>query len=468
MAFYNFHMICRMLLALELDLKTIATYYGLICMFCLPISLVAIVFIYRSRPDIVKSLDTAVDKLFGDQPAKPNDETEPAKEEETATPQAEPAKDTKEEIEDYGIPVLVLYVGDRYKCVMSNKNRKDVGGTDFRWAVEDAFIGNMTETGGIFIAKHVGETYIKSLAADIPIYLVEVKPVHTDWFATLLMKDVLEAEDISNIKVRNIEKKIVNLETERKIIEYQMDGYSLSYEYGKDDAVRRALCVLPDNQETRNGIAEKITEFMEPVNIQVKDAVGASYWYHETVEGKDGFVDFVAFMKASVSGRLYFGIGECWRYGSTVDEIIGNHLMIIRSFRALIDKKDYPASVGTGLKAEPTEEEAAGRKEIEAANNAGKEESSKIGKPAKDESGEKKPAAGTSGATPVKAEDNVGADPARDETPEPEGREEEDESDSDGFGDMEDESVDGGPDIDQVDNFEEEDHDMKDIGHSDE
>ena len=475
MMYLNTYTIYTLLSALNFDLKTIATYYGIICLFCLPISLAAIIFIYRKRPDIVKSMDAAVDKLFGDKPeqkakpAKPENSPEPKNESENEKAQPEPSKDAKEEIEEYGIPTLILFVGDRYKCVMSNKNRKDIGGTDFRWAVEDGFVGEILEPGGIFDAKHVGETYIKSLIADVSIYHAEVKPIHKDWFAATVMMDILKAEDINNIKVRNIKETISNLETERRILEYQIDGYSLSYEYSRDDAVRRALYILPDKEETRKGISEKIAEYMEPVKLTDESIKDVSYWYHETIEGKDEYVDFIAFMKRSSTGKLYFGIGESWRYDATVDEIIGNHLMIIRSFKELIDPADYPASVGSQLKTEPTKEQAAGREEIEKANNAGKDtdvdnqDNIKAEQPSEDPANQSEDDA---------SNEKPDGSSVQNEIPDPEPHEEESEdSDETGTGDMEDESMDGGPDYGLMDgtaDLLEEENQKYTIGHSDE
>lgn len=351
-----------------LNLQTILTYYGLICLFSLPVSLAATVFIYKKRPATLHKIDAAVDRLFGDkpkeapvQPQNPENEAQP---EEKLT--------MEEQNEKYGIPTLMLTVGDRYKCVMSTKNRKDIGGTDFSWTVSDRFVGDIKDMQGIFTAKHVGEAYIESAVGRKQIYYVVVNPVHKDWGAADAVNAVIGTEDISNIKVQNIKSRILDLNIDKRFIVYQADGGMLSYEYGKDDAVRRALFTLHDCKDTRLLIADRILEYMSPLKKEQDPEKGPCYWYHKNDIDNGDFVDYVAFMKLSASGKLYFGIGECWRYGCTEDEILGNSLMVDRSFKNLIAPEDYPAAVGQNLNDEPTQEEKDGRMEMDKANNAGK------------------------------------------------------------------------------------------------
>ena len=74
-------------------------------------------------------------------------------------------------------------------------------------------------------------------------------------------------------------------------------------------------------------------------------------------------------MRKSFSGKLLLGIGECWRYGASEDEIALNALMTDRSFAALLSTEDIPERIGETLNDEPTKEEIDGRAELEAANN---------------------------------------------------------------------------------------------------
>ena len=357
-----------------LSFQTIITYYGLICLFCLPISLIVMILVYKKQPAVVKKLNTAVDKVFGDDKqevknaAESNDKSEQAVEK----PLEDKTSDA-ENNEDYGLPVLSLFIGDKYKCVMSEKNRKDIGGTNFSWTVADKFIGSIEEMSGIFTAEHVGETYVESAVSNLPIYMVKVNPSRADWTMAATINDVVNFEDIVNVKVRMITSKIVEINEEERTIQYTVPNGNLLYEYGKDDAVRRALYIILDAEETRKDIVEGIEEYFMPVKDPQGAAVDDKYWIHKTyVDGSEA-VDFVAFMKKGKSGFLYFGISECWRYGSSEGEVAGNTLMVDRSFKKLIAEEDYPASIGKDLKAEMTAEEADGRKEIEEANAAGKQ-----------------------------------------------------------------------------------------------
>lgn len=349
--------------ALAVEFQAIIKYYGMLCLFCLPVSLAAIIFIYRTRPEIIKKMDAAVDRLFGDEPEmKPKAKQNP--------PPATTMKDAEENAEEYGIPLLTLFVGDKYKCVMSAKNRKDIGGTNFAWAVSDPFVGQIKGLGGIFTALHAGTACIESEVGRKPIYFVNVKPRNTDWFAAQVISDVIDGVDIESIKVRNIKDKIIDLDNLEQTIDYKLPQGALSYEYGRDGAIRRALFGLQDSPENREDISAKIAEYMSPVESDTITSTGAQFWLHKNY-AEDEYVDFLAFMMKARSGKLYFGIGECWRYGASEDEVAENPLMAIRSFRKLLEAADCPAAIGADLSDEPSKEEIAGRQEIQEANNAG-------------------------------------------------------------------------------------------------
>lgn len=352
-----------------LSLQKILEFYGMLCLFCLPLSLLVIIFIYRRYPDVVGRMNDTVDKVLGGS-AQPDSAADAKPTEPAASDNHD--KTQEEENEEYGTPTLHLFVGDKYKCVMSAKNRRDIGGTNFGWAIEDPFVGEIKNRNGIFVAKHAGNTCVESEVGRKPIYFVHVMPVHKDWFAAPVMKDVTSAVDINDIKVRNIKEKITKLDTDARVIEYKLDKFTASYEYGRDGAVKRAALLMPDSPEIRTEIGEKIQEYMSAAEGELIKTTGVSIWIHKSVSGDDEFVDYVAFMMKAAAGGLYLGVGECWRYGATEDEIAGNPLMVVRSFRNVIHPEDYPGTVGADLNEGPTKEESDGRKEMEAANNAGK------------------------------------------------------------------------------------------------
>lgn len=349
-------------LKVNLDFATIAGYYGMMCLFCLPVSLAAMVYIYRKKPEIVDKFNRGVDNLFSDKEAKTGD---PQKEENQSRPYDKMSTEERNEVD--GIPNLCLFVGDRYKCVMTEKDRKDIGGTDMSWHLTNAFIGDIKN--GIFSARKAGKAYIESNAIRKPIYYVTVEPVGKDWRFKDIVNDVLESNDIANVKVRNVALKIDNLLPEKGLLVYGFPDGKISYESRPDGSVRRALYETIDNEDTRKSFSEGILEYMEPIQTNREDNTDRKYWFHKGDEDAGACVDYIAFMRKSFSGKLLLGIGECWRYGASEDEIALNALMTDRSFVALLSPEDVPERIGDTLNAEPTDEEINGRAELEAANN---------------------------------------------------------------------------------------------------
>lgn len=350
----------------HLDLDAVLRYYGLLCMFCLPVSLAVLIFIYRRRPELVQRFNSAVDKMAGDGRAKPSDPSGDA-------PAAEkPVLSTEEENDLDGIPNLVLHIGDRYRCMMSAKNRQDVGGTNFALRSANDFVGRVSGSKNIFTALKAGETYIESEAGSKPIYYAVVRPTDEEWPVKDALKDVFTACDIANVKVRRIKEKILSLDTEHRILEYEVPGGTLKYEYAKDDSVRRILYVLKESSVDREDMEKKIREYMEQVPYSGPADGKTRYWYHQNGYDEGGFVDFVAMMKSGGDGRVYLAVGECWRYGASVEEIAENPLMTDRSFGGLLPAELLPAKVGNDLCEEMTEEEKNGREEMERANRAGR------------------------------------------------------------------------------------------------
>lgn len=363
------HLPCiTMLFALKvnLDFATIAGYYGMMCLVCLPVSLATMVYIYRKKPEIVDKFNRGVDNLFNDKEAKTGD---PQKEENQARPYDKMSTEERNEVD--GIPNLCLFVGDRYKCVMTEKDRKDIGGTDMSWHLTNAFIGDIKN--GIFSARKAGKAYIESNAIRKAIYYVTVKPVGKDWRFKDIVNDVLESNDIANVKVRNATLKIDNLLPEKGLLVYDFPDGKISYESRPDGSVRRALYETIDNEDTRKSFSEGILEYMEPIQTKQENNPDRKYWFHKGDEDAGACVDYIAFMRKSFSGKLLLGIGECWRYGASEDEIALNALMTDRSFAALLSPEDIPERIGDTLNAEPTDEEINGRAEIEAANSTLKE-----------------------------------------------------------------------------------------------
>ena len=60
----------------DISLESILKMYGLLCLICLPVSLAAMVLIYRKRPDLVEGFNKAVDNLI-DGKRKPEVKKEP-------------------------------------------------------------------------------------------------------------------------------------------------------------------------------------------------------------------------------------------------------------------------------------------------------------------------------------------------------------------------------------------------------
>lgn len=331
----------------EISIESIIRFYGLLCLATLPVSLMALIFIYKKRPNIVSGFDKAVDKLVDGK--KSSDK--PAEEQKKDIEQPVARNLTiEEENEEAGCANMNLQVGDKYKCYLSLVNVNNVRGGDHTWRTDNPFVGKIDERTGVFEACKVGSTYINCGGEKIDIYYAVVNPNDTTWFGYYPINDVLTKTCIANVKVRELSKKILDIREDRHLLKYNWDPGILTYQTNKKDEIIRIMFRLPEKAELVTTICEKMSEYMDLLDTENKEADG-HFWIHICGKNEDfpESVDYTAFLRKSKKGDYYFGIGECWRMGATETEIMNNTEMIVRSFKDLMDSQDVPTTVGKKL-----------------------------------------------------------------------------------------------------------------------
>ncbi len=337
----------------HISLSEIAKWYGLMCLALMPLSLFVMVWIQRKHPSMVKRLDAAVDRLVdgkaGKDAAKAKNKDVPA---EQNTQQKTMSIEESNEL--CGIANMELLVGDKYQCGLTEKNASDLGG-GMSWGTTNPFVGNINESKGVFMACKAGKTYIKCGPNEVRIYYVDIKPQHKDWFGYLPMRDLLERESMATIKVREIRRRIRDIDDGRATLTYEWPAGTLSYQADKEGRVSRFMFRLPKDTDT-TFIKERMTEYME---LLPDDGSGRTYWFHKEPDGEDGplSIDAAAFMMRSADGGIYFGAGVYWRSGAQEYDLQNNAEVMVRTFRDIMDPRDVPRTAGARLTVEYTDEE---------------------------------------------------------------------------------------------------------------
>lgn len=332
----------------DISLNEVIKWYGIVCLACLPFSILTFIYIVKKRPDIVGKFDKAIDKFVGTENKKEDEEKK-----QNVKEQEKPDKPSEEqENESMGIPNMILKIGDRYQCHLSAKNSLDVG-NDRTWTVNHPFIAEISPNRGIFEAKRAGKCYIEcNSELHIRIYHAQIIPKHEDWFAAYSLGTLMSGSDKATVKVGEIAKKMVFCNDEKHMMRYMYPNGFLDYHWDGEGKIDAVLYRLDDDRYAARDIEEGLNEYMEKLDL--KNESPATYWIHQCdMECDDpGSVDFVAFTKKSARGQIYFGAARCWRQGAEKSEILENTEMIERAFTSMIDPEDIPKNVGARIKKE--------------------------------------------------------------------------------------------------------------------
>ena len=342
-----------------MSFQDVAALYGKMCFVTLPFSLIVLIYIYKKRPSLVSKFDAAIDRLLDGKAAVQSEASQAPAEDMEAVEEVATMKDIplEEENEQFGIANMKLVVGDKYKCFLSQKNRQEIRGGDYSWSTDNPFVGTIHEGKGVFVARKVGKTFVECGGEHIRIYYADISPRNKEWFACQPLADLYGHASMATIKIRELKRKIRDLDESRGLIVYEWQPGTLTYQLDKKDRVVRLLFRLPKDTDLE-GIKSGLAEYMEIIKAEAGNPQ-CLYWYHKN--GLDDeypqSVDLAAFLMPSAKGDWYFGIGEYWRAGADEKELANNPEMMIRTFSDMLDKADIPQVVGSELQEDYTKEE---------------------------------------------------------------------------------------------------------------
>ncbi len=334
--------------AVSVSLSGILKAYGLMCLVMLPAALAIMIYAFVRRPEWFRRYDEAMDRLLGGQPRQEETEKKDTQDIHEDAEQAgkTPQKTAEQENTEFGIPNMVLHVGDRYQCYLSDRNRADVGSMR-TWSTDNPFAGKIHQMKGLFEACRAGRCYIECGEAKVRIYYVDIRPNDTLWFGYNALQDLFNGTIPADIKTREITRQIDAEKTCGDILSYRTAEGSLTYTFD-DGRTASFLFRMEDSRENRQAVESRMQEYME--QLKFNESSGGSYWIHRSSLEDDypDSVDYVAFMKRSAKGGLYFGAGRCWRPGASKEEIEDNTDMLVRSFADMMDEQDVPQALTPG------------------------------------------------------------------------------------------------------------------------
>lgn len=303
--------------------------YGVLCIFCLPFSLWFMIRLYTNTNFLAR-----INSLLDRKAQKENADIVPL----PAPPGTSPKEET---MDDPNVAVFRLYVGNGYKCRMTDDDATATSGRE--WSSENPFVGDCDKSN-LFKAKKVGETCV--LCGDRTYYKIIVVPNNFDWIGEDACRLVLERRPIDMFKANLIAEK-------RKLVTADFDkGYEKYGGIGNEIGVAfmynprtfktdRVLYEIRLDATEVDSLIEDLEERMEPLlkynafgeRVEERDI---RLWYHASslLRGDKSYqyVDAVAFLKETGRDRYAFGIGKSWRNGAEVVEVQDNRNMILKSF----------------------------------------------------------------------------------------------------------------------------------------
>jgi len=344
-----------------------------------PVSLIWVIYLLKTHPRQMKAFNDLLDRKLGASQEAPASKEE-AKAEKEERPSASVRRNTVlTENSENGIVNIRLKTGDTYRCNLSQKNREDIG-NNFIWSTDNPFISSIRPTSGIFKALRAGNAYIS--CSNVEIYYIEIEPRLHGWFLREQMENMLQRRHIDDIRLglgRSV--KGLHSDDSRRVLTYQTERGSITYGYGANGEVTRFMLQAPPQESTVTEISEGIREYMMPLADTDRQ-----YWIHRSPKSAEtdypDSVDYVAFVRRSPRGVLYFGICECWRMGASSQEVHDNLEMADRLFADLMDSADVPDVLGSETAPAAARKKTAAGAEAEAAEGKKRPERKKTKKTA--------------------------------------------------------------------------------------
>jgi len=341
-------------------LEGVLKWYALISLFSTPTALAFIAYTFKKYPEAYSAVNKKVSDFIDGDDDKSSRKKKGRKEKPSAQDASKnktdelarlPHSDMDEEEERLNIPQMILRVGDKYRCQLSDLDKQKLKSIDYVWDTDNPFVGNIDKETGIYTAQKVGKAFIECGSRRMRIYAVDVRPNNKQWFALRAMTELLTKADIANIKTANIFKRIKSLNGDNRKITYDSPEGQLTYQWNDEGTIQRILYRLNGSVDIDALVAD-MSEYMQEMPSPDNTDDGR-YWYHKSSLDEDfGAIDFVAFIKPSQQNYIYLGASVCWRQGALENELKSNIQMILRSFENLIDKADLPVSLVATVESE--------------------------------------------------------------------------------------------------------------------
>lgn len=333
-------------------IESILKWYAIICLFCTPFSFISLIYIIKKKPTLIVKFNNAIDKLIGETNDSHREPQIDSKIQSTIESQP---KDIEEQNEDIGITNINLIIGDTYKCYLTAENIQNIGISNLNdWKSSNPFVAGFDDKNNpsVIFANKVGKAIIYS--GDIEIYHLNVKTNETGAFAFKHISCLLERQHYSNIKVRNIGRRVLKDSIQRRmlIMSTAPNCPRTKYKWDKNGNVSQVLFEFhATNIKWLNESEKLIKEFFTKLECS-KEITDVSYYYHcapiELIENSRYIfndeiqgTDFVAMIRKT-EDFIYFGASVIWRQGADINEVQNNPHMIDWCFEGLLPESIMP------------------------------------------------------------------------------------------------------------------------------
>lgn len=303
----------------------ILQYYAIICIVCSPLSLAALVVLYK-KTDLIDKLDLWLDRMLG---LKEKDIIKGIEKQGGA--KKKDGQDGEEEIENGYIPGIThikIPIGGIYSCqlnIMSKRNST----ARFQWQSDNEFIGKVDEKGNFKGLKAgTAKIYYESEASGeeqpIWVYNIEVIPTDREWFADRYIKAVLEGEKKVNVLAGERDRRLISINDDKDVFTYRggKNGRGVIFQFSPRGLER---CVIQmkwnDLNKEYSGLAGKLEERFNKVQTNRENFY---IWIHQNISAGDSEVNAYVYVKNIGTNNYALCIGRAWRECGTETEFLQN------------------------------------------------------------------------------------------------------------------------------------------------
>lgn len=341
-------------------IEKILQYYAIMCLAFMPVNAI-LMFVLSKRTSLFDKIDKLIDRVIPPQKKEEDSKKEKETQQEADGKNQElPQQPSEEEIRRMsGISSFEILVGEVYRCHLNFQNRGgSYGGME--WFNDNEFVGKISKEG-LFEAKKVGTSNIFCVSkgnmygSETQAYCIDVVSRYGNWFADALIKNVSDKTPRADIIAKNIRRRILRENPNKRLIEYAGNQsehvYSLTYQFAENGMLSRAYYRLQSTPQILEEITVMLEERFEEIKLKVSD--GYRIWIHQIIDNQHEEVDIYAILKQIHENELVLAFGQGWRDYGEKDEFTDNINMAIRLFDSVFDTQNLKLEAKKEKKTEP-------------------------------------------------------------------------------------------------------------------